>query len=65
MKSSVAKVLPPTLEEIEIARRLLRSELVKSEGQQEETMRSADAVFAEKRKKLEELLNAKVQSGVY
>ena len=60
MESSTAKILPSTPEEIEAARKYLREELAKSESQPEETMRSAEEVFAEKRKMLEELLNAKV-----
>jgi len=59
MGEATAKLLPPTPEEIEIARIELRAELAKSEGQPFEEKRSADVVFAEKRKKLEELLNAK------
>ena len=60
MEGSTARILPPTPEQIEIARKELRAELAKSEGQPEETMRDADVVFAEKRKRLEELLSAKV-----
>ena len=60
MDGATARILPPTPEEIEAARKELREELAKSEGQPFETKRSADVVFAEKRRKLEELLNARV-----
>ena len=60
MNDSTARIFLPTLEEIETSRLWLREELAKSEGQSEETMRDADEVFAEKRKMLEDLLNAKV-----
>jgi len=60
MEGSTARILPPTPEEIEMAREYLHMELAKSEGQSEETMRSADIVFAEKRMMLENLLNARV-----
>jgi hypothetical protein len=60
MEGSAAKILPPTPEEIEAARIFLRTELGKSLDCPEEKMRDADEVFAEKRKMLEDLLNAKV-----
>ena len=60
MSGSIARILPPTAEQIEIAREELRAELAKSENQPIEEMRDMDVVFAEKRKKLEELLSAKV-----
>jgi hypothetical protein len=60
MSSSTVRILPPTKEEIEGARICLRTELKKSDGQQEETMRSMDDVFAEKRKMLKDLLDEKI-----
>jgi len=60
MNGSTARILPPTPEQIEAARKELRAELAKSENQPFETKRDADVVFAEKRKRLEELLSAKV-----
>ena len=60
MAGSTVKILPPTPEEIEIAWEKLYNELVKTESQPISEMRSADEVFAEKRKMLEELLSAKI-----
>ena len=57
---NTAKISPTTPEQIEAAGQALYNELVKTEKQPIETMRDADEVLAEKRKKLEELLNAKV-----
>ena len=57
---NLARIIAPTQEEIETARIRLREELSKSEHQPFEEKRSATVVFAEKRKKLEELLSAKV-----
>ena len=47
-----ARIMLPTPEQIEKARLELRAELAKSEGQPEETMQSADEVFAEARARL-------------
>ena len=60
MIDSTAKILPPTADEIEAARIELIEELLKTENQPLSEMRSADEVFAEKRKMLEGLLNARV-----
>ena len=51
MATTTSRILPPTFDEIESSRKYLREELAKSEGQPEETMRSAEEVFAEKRKR--------------
>jgi hypothetical protein len=46
---STAKILPPTREETETARKELRAELAKSERQPLAEKRGANEVFAEKR----------------
>ena len=60
MANSTAKILPPTLEEIEAARRELCGKLEKAEDQPLSEKRGAEEVFAEKRIMLEELLSARV-----
>ena len=54
MEGAIAKIMPPTPEEIEAARKYLREELAKSESQPIEEMRSIDVVF----KELDERFNA-------
>jgi len=58
MDGSTARVLPPSSEEIEIARKYLREELAKSESQPIEEMRGIDEVF----KEMDERFNAHFQS---
>jgi hypothetical protein len=58
--SSAATILSPMHDETETARKELRNELAKSEQQPLAEKRDADEVFAEKRRKLEVLLNAGV-----
>ena len=60
MATPMAKVLPPTLEEIETARQELCDKLEIAENQPLCEKRSAEEVFAEKRVMLEELLSARV-----
>jgi len=55
-----AKALPPTQEEIETARQELYVKLERAEKQPLSEKRGAEEVFAEKREKLEELLNARM-----
>jgi hypothetical protein len=57
---STAKILPPTREETETVRKELRAELAKSERQPLAEKRGASEVFAEKRTKLETLINGKI-----
>jgi hypothetical protein len=59
MESANAKILPPTEEEIEIARQDLYAKLERAERQPLSEKRSAKEVFAESRARLEALLNAK------
>jgi len=58
MSNNTAKILPPTQKEIENAGQDLYNELVKTESQPLETMRSAKDVFAEARARL--VGNAKI-----
>jgi len=60
MTSATAKVLPPTPEEIETARRELYNKLERAEKQPLAEKRAAEEAFADKRKMLEELLSARV-----
>ena len=60
MPKTTTQVLPPTTEEIEIAKRELYDKLEVAENQPQYEKRSAEIVFAEKREKLEELLSARV-----
>ena len=60
MNGSTARVLPPSLEEIEIARKYLREELAKSEIQPIEEMRGIDEVF----KEMDERFNAHFQDRI-
>jgi len=55
MAAITAKILPPTAEEIEAARKELYDKLEKAEKQPNSEKRSAEEVFAEKRERLEEL----------
>ena len=60
MVTLAAKILPPTPEEIEAARRELCDRLDRAEMQPLSEKRSAEEVFAEKRVMLEELISARV-----
>ena len=60
MPKTTTQVLPPTTEEIDIAKQELYNKLEVAENQPQYEKRSAEIVFAEKREKLEELLSARV-----
>ena len=60
MPKTTTQVLPPTTEEIDIAKQELYDKLEVAENQPQYEKRSAEIVFAEKREKLEELLSARV-----
>jgi hypothetical protein len=60
MARSTTRVLPPTKEEIEIAKQELYDKLDEAENQPMSEKRCAEVVFAEKRETLEVLLSARV-----
>ena len=60
MPKTTTQVLPPTIEEVEIAQQKLYEKLEVAENQPQYKKRSAEIVFAEKKEKLEELLSARV-----
>ena len=60
MSKSTTKIIPPTSEEIEVARQELYDKLKVAENQALSEKRSAEIVFAEKRELLEGLLSARI-----